>query len=53
MSNLRTFGPEIENTIVIFEISVLEFVLLQSFLQKKILKLGTKNALFGYFWAEI
>ena len=41
------------NIIVIFEISVLEFVLLQSLVQMKIFKFGTKNALFGYFWAEI
>ena len=34
MPNLRIFGLEFENTIVIFEISVLEFVLLQSLVQK-------------------
>ena len=49
----RVLGLEIENIIVIFEISVLEFVLLQSLVQMKIFKFGTKNALFGYFWAGI
>ena len=34
MPNLCIFGLEFENTIVIFEISVLEFVLLQSLVQK-------------------
>ena len=35
MSDLCIFRVELENTIVIFEISVLEFVLLQSLVQKK------------------
>ena len=44
MSNLRIFGLEFENTIVIFEINVLEFVLLQSLVQKqKSLNLGPKR----------
>ena len=34
MPNLRIFGLEFENTIVMFQISVREFVLLQSFVQK-------------------
>ena len=34
MLNLRIFGLEFENTIVIFKISVLQFVLLQSLVQK-------------------
>ena len=61
--DLHTFGVEFENTIVIFEICVLEFVLFQILVQKqksckkihektKMPKFGTKNALFGYFWLE-
>ena len=96
MSDLGIYGLEFENVIVIFEISALEFSLLQSLVWKwkslilgpkmpylgfcrltferklllylkqprilqnaklhaksKILKFGTKYALFGYFWAEI
>ena len=34
MPDLHIFGLEFENTIVIFEISALEFVLLQSLEQK-------------------
>ena len=34
MFNLQIFGLEFQNTIVIFEISVLKFVLLQSVMQK-------------------
>ena len=34
MPNLRIFGLEFENIIVMFQISVLEFVLLQSLVQK-------------------
>ena len=38
------FGPEFENDIAISKISVLQFVLLQSFSAKtKILKFETKN----------
>ena len=62
--DLHTFGVEFENTMVIFEICVLEFVLFQILVQKqksckkihektKMPKFGTKNALFGYFWARI
>ena len=51
MSNLRIFELEFENTIVIFEISVLEIVELQSFVPKeKFLNLG---ALYGYIWVII
>ena len=43
MPYLRIFRLEFKNTIVIFEISVLEFVLLQSLVQKyKPLNLGPK-----------
>ena len=35
MPNLRIFGLKFEITIVIFEISALEFVLLQSLVQNK------------------
>ena len=34
MSNLRNFGLEFENILVKFQISVLEFVLLQNLVQK-------------------
>ena len=34
MSYVRIYKPEFENIIVIFEISVLEFVLLQNLVQK-------------------
>ena len=44
MSDLGIFGLEFENNIAIFEISVLEFVLFQSLVQKiKILKFETRN----------
>ena len=35
MPNLRIFGQEFENNIVMIQIPVLEFVLLQSFVQKQ------------------
>ena len=48
------FGLEFENTNVEFEISLLEFVNKQSFIQKqKLFKLGTKNTLLKYFGAAI
>ena len=54
MSDLRIFGLEFENTIDMFEISTLKFVSLQNFVKKqKTPKFGTKNVLFGYFWAGI
>ena len=65
MSDLCIFRVEFENNIVIFEISVLEFVLSQSLVQKKkknreknfvnktkIPKFCSKTALFAYFWLE-
>ena len=43
MPNLRIFGLEFENNIVMIQITILEFVLLQSFVQKKeIPKFGPK-----------
>ena len=43
------FGLEFRKPGIICKISTLEFVNLQSFIQKqKNFKLGTKNALFGY-----
>ena len=54
MLDLHILGLELENIIVIFEISTLEFVNKQSFIEKqKNFKLGTKNTLFRYFWAGI
>ena len=44
MTYLSTFGPEFENNILIFEIGKT---------QKKPLKFGIKNVLFGYFGARI
>ena len=45
---------EFQKTNVEFEISILEFVNMQSFIQKqKTSKLGTKNTLLRYFWAAI
>ena len=50
---LCIFGLEFENNIVIFEIGTLEFVKFQNLAKKtKMLKFGTKNVLFGYFWAR-
>ena len=48
------FGLEFQKTNVEFEISILEFVNMQSFIQRQtIFKLGTKNTLLRYFWAAI
>ena len=53
MPDLRIFGLEFENTIVIFEISVLELVLLQSLVQKwKSLNLRPKMPFLGTFGME-
>ena len=50
MPHLGIFEIEFEKTIVIFEISTLEFTYGQDFVKKpKMSKFGTKNALFGYF----
>ena len=47
------FALEFENNIVIFEISTLEFVKLQSFVKKQnCLILGPKNAFLGIFGLE-
>ena len=48
------FGQQFWKTTVIFEVSTLEFALLQSFVQKiKILKFRTKNARFPNFGTRI
>ena len=50
----KCFAQQLWKTIVIFEISTLEFALLQSFVKKmKILKCGTKHVIFPYFVAGI
>ena len=63
MSDLCIFRLEFENNMVIFEISILEFTLLKDFAEKqkylnllpKIPYLGifAKNAILGYFWADV
>ena len=54
MPYLVILGLKFENNIVIFEISTFEFVFSAKFCEKtKMPKFGTKNALFGYFWAGI
>ena len=51
---LKCFAQQLWKTIVIFEISTLEFALLQSFVKKmKILKCGTKHVICPYFVAGI
>ena len=46
IADLGIFGLELENNIVIFEISTLEFVYLQNLVPKqKMTKFGIKNAL--------
>ena len=57
MPNLHIFGLEFENNIFMIQITVLKFVLLQSFMQKiKIPKFGPKmRYLMSYlstFWLE-
>ena len=48
------FELKFQKTNVEFEISILEFVNMQSFIQKqKNFKLGFKNTLFRYIWAAI
>ena len=48
------FELEFENAIVIFEMSTLEYVILQNFAKEiKMPKFGTKNALFGSSLARI
>ena len=54
MPNMHIFGLGFENIIAMFQNSILEFVLLQSLVQKeKSLNFGPKNALFWNFWAGI
>ena len=53
MPDLGILGLEFSNTIVIFEIRTLEFLIAKFREKMKIPKFGTKNALFGYFWARI
>ena len=54
MPYLGIFWLEFENNIVIFEISTLDLGKLWIFEKKtKMFEFGTKNALFGYFWARI
>ena len=48
------FELEFQKTNVEFEITIVEFVNMQSFIQKQqIFKLGPKNTLLRYFWAAI
>ena len=47
------FGQHFWKTNVMFEISTLEFVLLQNFVEKWKCLNWDQNALFGYFWAII
>ena len=50
----KCFAQQLWKTIVIFEISTLEFALLQSFVKKiKIRKCGIKHVIFPYFVAGI
>ena len=63
MFDLCIFGLEFENNMVIFEISILEFTLLQDFAEKQkylnllpktpYLGIFAKNAILGYFWADV
>ena len=47
---LIVFSARISKTNVVFEISIFEFVNMQSFIQRQEnFNLGTKNTLFGYF----
>ena len=53
MSNFDIFGLEFEHIIAMFQIRKLEFVLLQSLVQKqKSLNLGPKIPYFGVFGLE-
>ena len=54
MLDLGILGLEFENTIVITEISALEFAQLLNFVpEQKCINLGQKNAFFGHFCAGI
>ena len=47
------FRLEFQKSNVVFEISILELVKVQSFIHKQEnFKLGSKNTLFRYFWAQ-
>ena len=53
MSDFRIFGPEFENIIDIFEISVHNFALLQSLVQNwRFFNLGPKMPYLGIFERE-
>ena len=53
MPNLRIFGQEFQNNIVMIQITVLEFVLLQSFVQKqKFQNLDQKCLILVFFGLE-
>ena len=53
-TDISVFGPEFQNTIVIFDISTLKFVELQNFTKKeKCLNCGPKMPSFGTFKPEI
>ena len=54
MAYLGIFKQKAENTIVIFDISTLSFVIMQKFKQSKIkFKIESKNTLLEYFVANI
>ena len=54
MFDFRILRLEFENIIVIFEISILEFLLSLCLIQKKkIPKFGKKLPIRGYFWKGI
>ena len=54
MPCLGIFELEFQKTMVIFEISTLEFAKMWNFKKKwKCLNLGPKNVLFGYFWTGV
>ena len=53
MPDLCSFQLEFENSIVIIEISTLNFCLLAKFREKKFSEFGRKNSWFEYFWAGI
>ena len=51
---IESFGLEFQKTNIELKISILEFVNMQSLIQKtKNFKLGAKNTLLRYFWAAI
>ena len=50
---LDIFGHEFERAFVIFEVSTLKLVKMQSFMLKKEYKFETKIAFLWYFWARL